>query len=268
MVRIASLIVVLVLTFADVPAFAVEQFALYDTFKTSSIDADKWKETETYRGINAGKLSLFRRTIGFSGSDEGQRSDSLSLNLSNPAAVTAIKATVTVTQFDVTDCSSNPAITRTRARLAGEFFNTGAPTAGSAVNDVVAQIALERRSDSTRPSGVLDVKAWLALCTNSDCSTGALLPGGEKNLGTVTVGTPVTLAMRWDAANKKFQFKRDALAWVTIRYSVSDTALPGRPFQNINIINNVDYCNTEPVAAASIGATFDNVSVNASAAQP
>jgi hypothetical protein len=269
MFRILCLAVVMSLAFVDFTAYALEPIAIYDTFTELTIDDSKWKETETIRQIKGGKLFLLRRTIGLTGSNEGRITDGLPLSFYDPATVTAIKATVTVTQLDVIDCTTNPEYTLTRARLHGNFFNTGTPTPGSAVNDVVAQIALERRSDSMDPPGVLNVKAWLVQCTSSDCNfaTAITLPG-TKNLGTVTVGTPVTLYMRWDADNNRFLFKRDADTWVTIPYKVADAAQPGRPVKSLSVINNVENCNSEPIPAAFIAATFDNVSVNSSAVQP
>jgi len=267
MFRILSLVVVVLLAFGDFSAYALEPIVLYDNFTALTIDDNKWKDTETIRQIKAGKLFLSRRTIGFTGSDVGQVSDGLPLGFINPADVTAIKATVTVTQFDITECTANQAITRTRARLHGEFFNTGTPTAGSAINDVFAQIALERRSDSTEPPGVFNVKALLVVCLNNDCTSSTIIDNNVKNMGTVTVGTPITLWMRWDAGNNRILFKRDAEAWVAIPYKVQDAALPGRPAKGVSVINNVDNCVSEPTSAF-IAATFDNVSVNSSAVQP
>lgn len=74
--------------------------------------------------------------------------------------------------------------------------------------------------------------------------------------------------MRWDAANNKFLFKRDAEALIPISYKgFSDAAQPGRSYKGVAVINNVDSCKSEPTAAF-IAATFDNVSVNSSAVQP
>jgi hypothetical protein len=267
MFRILCLAVVMSLALVDFTAYALEPIAIYDTFTELMIDDTKWKETETIRQIKGGKLFLSRRTVGWTGSDTGQISDGLPLSFINAEDVTAIKATVTVTQADIIECDANQAINRTRARLYGEFFNTGTPTAGSAVNDVFAQITLERRSDSPEPPGVFNVKAVLVRCTNNDCTTSEII-NNVKEMGTVAVGTPVTLWMRWDAANSRFLFKRDAEAWVPISYrGLSDDALPGRLTKGVAVINNVDSCISEPTAAF-IAATFDNVSVNSSAVQP
>lgn len=268
MVRILSLAVVMSLAFVDFAACALEPIAPYDTFSELMIDDTKWKDTETIRQIKGGKLFLSRRTVGLTNANTGQVSDGLPLMFINPEDVTAIKATVTVTQADIIECAANnQTINRTRARLFGEFFNTGTPTAGSAVNDVFAQIALERRSDSPEPPGVFNVKAFLVHCKNNDCTTSDYI-NTVKELGTVAVGTPVTLWMRWDAANNRFLFKRDAEAWVTISYKgYSDAAQPGRLTKGVAVINNVDSCTSEPTAAF-IAATFDNVSVNSSAVQP
>jgi hypothetical protein len=268
MFRILCLAVVMSLAFLDLAAYALEPIATYDTFTALTIDDSKWREGETVRQVKAGKLFLSRRTTGNTGSDVGQISESLPLNFLDTAAVTDIKATVTVTQNDITECTTNPAITRTRARLQGVFFNTDTPTAGSAINDILAQIALERRSDSVEPPGVFNIKAFVSLCTNNDCTTGTVVDNNVKDMGTVTVGTPVILYMRWDADNNRFLFKRDADKWLIIPYNFADTAQPGRPGKGVSVINNVDTCNSDPVASAFISATFDNVAVNLSAVQP
>jgi hypothetical protein len=265
MIRILFCIVVLLLCFGAHSAYAVEPFALYDNFTASTIDGAKWAAATTVQKISVGKLFISHRSNGVSGSDTGQESEGRNLHFIDQPAVTAIRAIVTVTQFDITDCTTNKGITKTRARLAGDFFNTGTPTAGSAMNDVYAQIKIERRSDSTEATGVLDVSASLVLCTNSDCTTNTTLPG-SKNMGTVTVGTPVTLTMIWDKVNKRFIFKRDTAASVTIAYTVADTGLPGRLNKGVGVNNAIDYCNSIPLSTAFIAATFDNVYVNASAA--
>ena len=265
MIRILCCTVILLVGFVGRSAYALEPFALYDSFTASTIDGSKWSVSQTVQKISSHKLFISLQSDGVSGSNEGQVSESRSLLFINQPAVTQIKATVTVTKFDLTDCTTNTGITKTRARLGGGFFNTGTPTAGSALNDVYAQIRIERRSDSTEPTDVLDVSALLVLCTDSDCTTNTTLPG-TKNMGTVNVGTPITLYMEWDQLHNKFLFKRDAEAWVTIPYAVADSGAPGRFNKGVGVNNAIDRCNSVPLSEAFMAATFDNVYVNASAA--
>jgi hypothetical protein len=267
MIRALSCAVILLLAFGVLPANALEPFAVYDNFNALTIDPAKWSQAETTRQIKNNKLLLSTRGYGLAGSDTGLHSEGTGLNFSgDQSAITAMKATVTVTKIGVTDCASNTgSVTEARAAVSGHFFNIGTPTTGSYLNDVVGQIRTERASDSTEPSDILHVKAVVFVCTNDSCSNGASVAGNAIDMGYVQMGSPVTIWMQWDKANNRFLFKRDLAPWVIIHYSQSDATPPSQQMKGIGVSTYVANCNSLPLPDAFVEATFDNVAVNASA---
>ena len=75
-------------------------------------------------------------------SDTDNKAGSTRLNFIEADLVTAMKASVKVNGVKVKGCSTNPFPTWARAQLWGYFFNTGVPTPGSALNDVLANILI------------------------------------------------------------------------------------------------------------------------------
>ena len=159
------------------PAYAAERLVPYDDFNTTQIDPDKWSgiefgpkpkapSTEAIRQIQDNRLRLVYRAYGRTDSDSGMSRNEFLLMFHNSAAVTAIKATVQVTDTAATSCPSNPKATIAWAMLGGRFFGTAPSTSRSATNDVVATIRLVRRSDSTDPPDVLRVRAGVFHCAN------------------------------------------------------------------------------------------------------
>jgi len=73
-------------------------------------------------------------------------------------------------------------------RIGGMYFNTGVATPGDATNDVRAFIIITRPSDSTNPSGVLDITGTVVLCNDADCTTNT--PIGTVDVGTAIVNLP------------------------------------------------------------------------------
>jgi hypothetical protein len=239
----------------------------YDRFVADKpIDQTRWFESERVRELKGGAMRLMQRTWGVGDANSGISSASWSSSLTQPASVTDLRARVTVTGIEANACPTNTsAVTDARARIVGSFFNVGSPTPGSMFGDAIAQVRLLRTSNSTDPEGVLQVQGILSVCTNPDCAF-AMTVGNVVDLGTVTVGTPTTVRMRWDQPGKTFHFERDAGKYRgTVAYSESDSNPASATFRQLSTRVNVQACLTAPRVSAMVDARFDNVAVNPSA---
>ena len=249
---------------------ALEAFKTFDDFGTQPISAARWTDAERVRVIKGGALQLMQRSYGVNFDDLGLTFVNWNDNLLNPGAITAIGAKVRVNELEVNHCSTNPAVAQSRARLIGSFFNAAAslgqaPVAGSMVYDVIAQIRLARFSNSADAPGVLRVQGIASLCTTADCA-GASTIGNVVDLGTATVGQAINVQMQWDQGGKSFLFSRDNGAFSgSAAYAFDDTVGPTVAFKQVSTRVDLPACTAGRVAGM-VDATFDNVSVNASAA--
>ncbi len=149
-------------------------------------------------------------------------------------------------------------------RLYGSFFNTGAPSPGSHVNDVVARIQVGRSSASMEPANVLRVNTRVYQCLDPDCLDGAELY--SQDLGSITLGQSTTLTLQWDQPTHHFIFQRDSQAPVVFAYAFSDVTPPGRPNKRIDTAVDVPACMSAPRPDALAQQFIENVLVNQSAA--
>ena len=257
------------------PGNAEERLVPYDDFNATQIDPDKWfgiecgpeprsAGTEAIRQIQDNRLRLVYRAYGRTDSDRGRSRNEFLLMFHNSAAVTAIKATVQVTDAAATSCPGNPEATISWANIGGRFFGTAPSTPGSAANDVAATIRLVRRSDSTDPPDVLRVRSSVFHCANRPCTAGSTLY--FQDLGPVKLGEMVRLRVQWDRDNHRFIFQRDDDPEVLAPYTVSDSAPPGDQFKRLSAVHFVPNCTATPRPVAFIEALFDEVMVNESAA--
>jgi hypothetical protein len=257
------------------PGNAVERLVPYDDFNATQIDPDKWfgiefgpkprgASTEAIRQIQDNRLRLVYRAYGRTDSDRGRSRNEFLLMFHNSAAVTAIKATVQVTDAAATSCPGNPEATISWAMLGGRFFGTAPSTPGSAANDVVATIRLVRRSDSTDPPDVLRVRSGVSHCANAVCTAGSTIH--FQDLGPVKLGEMVRLRVQWDRDNHRFIFQRDDDPEILAPYTVSDSAPPGIQVKMLDAVHHVPNCTATPRPVAFIEALFDDVMVNESAA--
>lgn len=268
---LASICLAVLLILAASPTQALESLVLYDDFTSKHIDPHKWsgqdfgRGTEAVRKIQDHRLRMFFRTFGETASDRDSRFSVLRLGVLNPAAVTAIQATVTVRDFKVTGCPTNAQPSFVFARVFGFFFHAGTPTPGDSTNDVLAMTRLQRRSDSTDPPGTLRALGVVLECTDPACN-------GVKGLGFVDLGLvsrhqPATLLLQWDKEAHRFIFKLDANTGV-VNYFVTDAAPPSFQVKSLEVNGDIANCTATPRPAGSMDALFDNVFVNASAAVP
>lgn len=269
---VICVIVLFIVMFASF-AHALEAFALYDNFSSKIIDETKWYGEETIatgvniedqvRRISGGRLHMLSRFYGNMSSDTDISHGFYKLEFANPETITAMKATVQVTSVEVTGCPSNSTPTAADASVEGAFFNTGTPTSGSELNDVIAHIYIELASDSTEKPNILEVIGAISQCDDSTCDTYTVLD--SQTLGTVKVGATTTLSIQWDQPNHQFIFQFGKLAPVNLAYAVSDTSSPGVNFKDLRLRNYIANCTTEPRLVSFVEAYFDNVFVNQSA---
>jgi hypothetical protein len=258
------------------PGNAEERLVPYDDFNATQIDPDKWlgiecgpeprsASTEAIRQIQDNRLRLVYRAYGRTDSDSGMSRNELGLVFHNSAAVTAIKATMQVTDAAATSCPGNREATSAAwAMLGGRFFNTAPSTPGSAAKFVATGIGLVRRSDSTDPPDVLRVRCGVFHCTNADCMAASELH--SQDLGPVKLGEMVRLRVQWDRDNHRFIFQRDDDPEVLAPYTVSDSGPPGDQIKLLVAVHLVPNCTATPRPVAFIEALFDEVMVNESAA--
>lgn len=264
---IPQLATVLAATLLACPgAHALEAFKTYDTFSTPLLNPDRWADGERARLVKGGALNLVQRTWPLVNADSGAFSINFNENLSDPAAVTALRAKVTVNALEVSACSANPSIGQSRARIIGSFFNIGSPVPGSQVGDVIAQVRLTRLSNSADALGVLRVQGIVSICTTADCNSTTTV-GSMVDLGTVNVGTAATVQLQWDRPNKRFKFSRDAAAFSgNVAYAQTDASPPSVPFKQLSTRLDLPSCQSVPRTSGMVDASFDLISVNSSAA--
>lgn len=249
---------------AALPAMAAEPYAVYDGFGVTTLDPTKWSTSERYRGIKAGMMNFVQRDWGLTTSDVGTTGFSWGDDLPAQGRVTQLRTRMIVNAIDMTGCAANALASSMKARTLSTFFNTGNPTPGSFVGDVIVQTRMVRFSNSTDPAGVLQVQGRADLCTASDCSAAVAL--GSVSLGTVSVGTLAELTVEWNKLAKKFVFSRDGGANTgEIAYTVSDVAGPGRPLQGIGVRSDVANCASGARPTGFMDASFDNVYINRTA---
>ena len=250
---------------AAVTGAAAEPFKNYDRFGDRILSPARWAEGERVRLIKGGQLNLMQRTWGLTDSDSGLMYMNWVSDFEIPFTITQMRARVTVNALETVPCPSNPAIGDARARIVGGFFNVATPTPGSQVNDVIAQVRAFRASNSADAAGVLRVQGIVSLCTSTDCSATTIV-GNIVDLGTVSLGTPVTLELQWDQPGKTFRFSRDNGASTgTVAYAFSDSSPPSALFRQLSTRVNVPSCRSAPPVSALVDAAFDNVQVNQSA---
>jgi hypothetical protein len=256
------------------PVQALEPLVPYDNFNSIFLDPDKWTGTESnigvvilesFREIDWGRLHFRNRIYSTTLSDTGWGVGGTRVTFAEADKVTAIKARVQVNWVEVKGCATNPMFTRAAVRLSGLFFNTGTPTPGSGVNDVLAYISIQRQSDYTDKPYLLHVVANVYHCANANCTQSASV--GSSDLGTISVFWPAEMSIQWDKANHQFIFKLDHQSPVYIPYNLPDTSPPGlQNNKRIEVSNIMPNCTGEPRPVAFMDAFIDNVFVNQGAA--
>jgi hypothetical protein len=247
-------------------AQALEPFRVYDQFSDPVINPDRFQFAERVLQVHNGGLIVMQRAWPLNGADVGVGFSSWAESLQNPNAITAMRARVNVRAIEASTCATNPGVANSRARIIGSFFNANVPTPGSQLDDVTAQVRLNRASNSADAPDVLRVQGLVFHCTNVDCSS-TLTIGNPVDLGTVKVGTATVIEFQWDKAGKTFYFSRDRGAFSgTVAYTESDAMPPGVAVKQLSTRVDLPNCMSAPRTPAMVDARFDNVQVNQSAA--
>jgi hypothetical protein len=259
-----------------VPGYAAERLVPYDDFNAAYINPDRWfggeyspsfpgGSTEAVRQLQDNRLRLLYRSYGFKHSDSGGIRSELVLMFRNAAFITAIQATVQVTDAVTTGCPGNPDNALARAMLGGRFFGGPASTPDGDVRDMVASIGIAHVSGATDPPDVFQAQSLVFYCANRPCTAGTYLH--RQDLGAVKRGEMVKLRVQWDRIHGQFIFQRDEQPEVFARYAVpADIVAPGIPVKLLHAIHFVPHCTATPRPMAYIDAWFDDVMVNESAA--
>ena len=267
--RILQLLVFVLLMGTWGFAEALEPLKLYDNFDQALINFDKWRGDQFQTGgfyqelvrkttPEDHHLRLLNRSYGNIYSQSGNTLNLFRLAFTRPDTITAIRARVQVRNVESTGC---PDLTPTQAtaQIFGFFFNSGP-------GDVVAGMAVRRRSDSTDPPGVLEIFYFVNQCKDPNCITEESISDGV--LGTVNTGEWVRLLVQWDNTGlppHRFIFQRDSQTPKIIPYSKSDVAPSGVQLKTIGADNFVASCSGFGGPVGMVDALFDNVFVNKSA---
>ncbi|HRI18180.1 MAG TPA: hypothetical protein PL196_06625, partial [Burkholderiaceae bacterium] len=230
----------------------------------TQIAPTRWIGMERTRKVEAGAMRVTQRDLGSQSANSGASNSSWDSGLSNPTAITQMRAVITVDDFDVTACGANPAPSTIEARLVGLFFNAGPGVPTSLVNDVGAKIRIVRASNSADGVGVLRAEGQVFQCTVGDCNTNDVVLG-TADLGTVTLGEAVTLRMEWDPGANRFNFFRGSNPVVRVNYAVGDALPPYYPLRAVGTRTSLANCFSGDRTEGHIAAKIDKVSVNASA---
>jgi hypothetical protein len=274
----------LLLIVSAIPSQAQEPLVLYDDFESEFLDGAKWygRDTltpgmtilETVREIDRtqvhkrlkpwgdelscfapGRLRLALRTYGTDSSATAR------LQFAQPENIRTIQVTLEVQDVHATGCANNSAVfTKSRVRIMGFFFNTQEPTPVDDLNAVYAQIDVCRRSNSSDPSGVMEVRG--AVTHVLETGTADL---GSVTLGTIKLGQKVRLRITWDPDNDRFIFRKGVDPEVYVTYTVPDGHPPYYPNKRLEILEQVPICTDLPRPLAHMDVLFDNVLVNESA---
>ena len=145
------------------PAWAaVEGYTVVDGFGDTVINGEIWSEQERVRTLTGTALRHIQRDVGGTASNSGSSSFSFNSSLTRPTPVTQLRGVLNVREINLSGCPANSGATsRVRARVLGTFFNTGVRTPNSHVGDVLAQVWVERTSNSADAPGVLRVVGWV-----------------------------------------------------------------------------------------------------------
>ncbi len=265
MQRFLALLVFLVsLVGAAAPAHAQEPYFGYDAFPTPQIDFTRWLYGERSRQIVGGALLMSQRDYGDQTGNSGTRRAGMTLPVDEPQRVTQLRASVTISDYELAGCVDNATPSSVQARVLGSFFGAGPTSAGSQLNDVIGLTRMLRRSSSGDAPDVFVVEGLVVVCTASDCASSTLV-GTVQSLGTVTQGTPARLALEWDASNQTFYFQLNSDPKASVVYTGDIVSTPGLPFKQLDTRTELASCLSGPRTMASVAGRFDNVQVNSSA---
>ena len=241
---------------------ATQGSRLYDDFKYKLLSSSKWStfgacfsangvEQECIRQIQDGKLHLAHRNYGNRDTDTGFQFGAANVVFAHPSRITSITTDVVVVRTAESPCSANPEF-GAAAHIDATFFNTGT---GDPNDDVGGHLALGRAF--SQPPGKVTVFGQISQGFNYFF---------YLDLGTVSIGTPVTATLTWDQPNHQF-----VVSWTnlvtnvktegTMPYDFADTTPPTNASKVLTVNTFPANCTAKP-SWVYMEATFDNVYTN------
>ena len=210
---------VALLIFATLPC-AAQTLTLYDDFDHQYINPALWNTVcgtselsqECVIEIQDEHLRLARRVTGDPGSNTGWQYGQATAFFFNPVPIKGITADMVVRRIDEQPCAANPSF-GSHGDIIARFFNAGN---GTESGDVGASVSIGRAASD--PKGQLTVFA------------GYFQPGDYSHdlwLGTVSVGTPVTVSVKWDQPNHRFLY-----SWTNKTTNVTTSGVQPYPFSD------------------------------------
>ncbi len=222
MKKMIAAFVILLLVLVSSSAKAQGPLVLYDDFNSAFMDIEKWTSSEsrgvgvilleTVRELHGNRLHLAARAFGntvqnsnppLSPQPLGTRPGDVNSVFGVTEVFQSMKVYVKVSQAQATGCPDfNATPTAARARLIGFYFNATNPnaTSGNRIGDVLAQIRIQRASNSAAKSQILEVWADVVRCTDSGCSTSSNDGLSPVQLGKIDLGQWATIQIDWDGA--------------------------------------------------------------------
>ena len=124
--------------------------------------------------------------------------------------------------------------------------------------DVIAQILIQRFSDSPDRPGIFKITGEVLECTDPSCFSSKNYQ--SVDLGIVSLWQRATVSVEWNPANNQFIFKLDWKPPQAISYSMVDAFPPNSAFKLIGVSPRIPYCLSER-QVGSIGVDFEKVFV-------
>jgi hypothetical protein len=277
MKTLTCLIILPFVCLVGISAQAQTPLELYDDFNSEFMDIGKWWTApdlpdsgvvilESVREIHGGRLHMMCRAFGninplYSGVLRGEVNSYFGMG----KVFQGLKVSIKVNDIEVTGCpDTNTTPSNTRARLVGFFFNAvkSTPTPGNRTDDILAQVRIFRRSDSTDKPQVLEVLADVTRCPTSACPGPTPDSPATVLLGKINLGQWATIEIDWDKDNQQFYFSLNNLPTVSVLYPSGWKHYPvSSPLSFLGASNRIANCPSADRALAFVEAEFDNLFV-------
>lgn len=214
-------IIFLFVCLVGISAQAQNPWVIYDDFNSEFLDIGKWTSSEsrgggvtlleTVRELHGNRLLLVARAFGNTVPISsppvppvpiwGTRPGDVNSAFGVTQVFQGLKVSVKVNEAQATGCPDfNDTPTTARARLLGFFFNATNPlaTPGNRIGDVLAQVRIQRSSNSTDKPQILEVWADVLRCTDLPCSMADYGGKDPVLLGKIKLGQWATVQIDWD----------------------------------------------------------------------
>ena len=245
---------------------AAHALATYDDFSGGAISPFRWAASdsaapgavivESRRVVASGQLRLESKSYLLDGPDNASTSHGVTFTRSRD--IREMRAAVTMRFADQSSACGIFSGGFTAGQLIGSFFNaSGTSKPGSRIDDVVAWVrAVYPRVQLVTPG--VSVTAGYGRCLDDRCQV--INEESFANLGSVPLGTKVTIQVSWDPTNHRFLFGKDADALQAMTYPYADTHAAHDADKRMEILNSPAQCTTPAYSYG--GADFDDVSTN------